>query len=97
VYSDVPLRFVSVAGGFSMSFPIFEIVMLCVLAASISAGLTMWWWLSLRARSVQFELEPMTTLMRYAPKPANEVMEEPSRDSSVRIRVGARLRAVDWN
>ena len=78
-----------------MSFPIADIVMLSVLAASISAGLTTWWWLSQRVRSLQFELQPMTALTKFAPKPANEVVEEAAPDSSVRIRVGARLRAVD--
>lgn len=80
-----------------MGFPIADIVMLSVLAASIFAGLTMWWWLSQRARSLEFELQPMTSLTKFAPKPANEVLEEAAPDSSVRIRIGARVRAVDSN
>jgi hypothetical protein len=95
VYSDLLSIFVSVAGGFSMSVPISDIVMLSVLAASISGGLSMWWWLSQRARSLQYELVPMTALAKFAPKPANEVTDEAAPDSSIRIRVGAHLRAVD--
>jgi hypothetical protein len=79
-----------------MGFPISDIVMLSVLAASIFAGLTMWWLLSQRARNLQYELEPMTALTRFAPRPANEVMDvDVAPDSSVRIRPGARVRAVD--
>ncbi len=78
-----------------MNFPMSDVVMLSVLAASVSAGITMWWWLSERVRSLQVELEPMTALLKCAPMPANEVMEEVARDSSIRIRVGAHLRAVD--
>ena len=79
-----------------MSFPIADIVMLSVLGVSIFAGLVMWWALAHKMRSMQFELQPMTMLTRFAPKPANEVMDDiPARDSSIRIRVGARLRAVD--
>lgn len=78
-----------------MSFPISDVVMLSVLAASVFAGITMWWWLSQRIRSLEYELEPMTSLMRFAPRPANEVTEEVARDSSIRIRVGAHLRVVD--
>jgi hypothetical protein len=79
-----------------MSFPISsDVVMLTVLGASILAGLIMWWALSQRLRSMQFELQPMTALTKYAPKPANEVLDdEPARDSMVRIRLGAHLRAV---
>lgn len=79
-----------------MGFPITDIVMLSVLGVSILAGLAMWWWLSQRVRSLEFELQPMVLLTRFAPKPANEVIEEEAApDSSVRIRVGARLRAVE--
>jgi len=83
-----------------MKLPIADIVMLSVLGVSTFAGLVMWWVMSHKMRSMQFELQPMTTLMKYAPKPANEVIDDiPARDSSIRIRVGsrdgARLRAVD--
>ncbi len=78
-----------------MGFPNPDLVMLSVLAASISAGILMWLWLSQRVRSFHYELEPMTALTRFAPMPANEVLEEVARESSVRIRVGAHLRAVD--
>lgn len=83
-----------------MSFPIADVVMLTVLGVSIFAGLVMWWVLSHKMRSMQFELQPMTTLVKYAPQPANEVIDDiPARDSSIRIRVGSReatrLRAVE--
>jgi hypothetical protein len=82
-----------------MKLPIADIVMLSVLGVSIFAGLVMWWVMSHKMRSMQFELQPMTALMKYAPKPANEVIEVideiPARDSSIRIRVGSRLRAVE--
>lgn len=77
-----------------MSFPNSDIVMLSVLGVSIFAGLIMWWALAHKMRSMRFELQPMTTLMKCAPQPANEVIDVfdvidnvPSRDSSVRIRV----------
>jgi hypothetical protein len=76
-----------------MDFPNSDLVMLSVLAASFFAGMTMWFWLSQRMRSLQVDLEPMTALLKCAPMPANEVTEEVARDSSIRIRVGARLRA----
>lgn len=81
-----------------MSFPIADIVMLSVVGVSTFAGLVMWWALSHKMRSMQFELQPMTTLVKYAPQPANEVIDVfdvidnvPSRDSSVRIRVDSRV------
>lgn len=77
-----------------MGFPNSDLVMLSVLAASVFAGITMWFWLSQRVRNLQIELEPMTALLKFAPMPANEVTDEVARDSSVRIRVGAHLRAV---
>lgn len=80
-----------------MGFPIANIVMLSVLGVSIFAGLVMWWTLSQRMRSLQFELQPMTMLTKFAPGPANEVInvfdvidDVPSRDSSIRMRVGFR-------
>ena len=78
-----------------MSFPNSDLVMLSVLAASVFAGIAMWFWLSQRVRNLPVELEPMTALLKFAPMPANEVTEEIARDSSVRIRAGVRLRAVD--
>lgn len=78
-----------------MSLPNSDLVMLSVLTASIFAGLIMWWWLSSKTRSMQFQLEPMTALMKFAPRPANEVTEEAGPDSSIRIRIGAQVRAVD--
>lgn len=78
-----------------MSFPMSDLVMLSVLAAAVFAGLAVWTWLSQRTRDLPFDLQPMTALTKLAPKPANEATEEAAPDSSIRIRIGARVRAVD--
>ncbi|HRI69805.1 MAG TPA: hypothetical protein PK156_36500 [Polyangium sp.] len=78
-----------------MGFPISDVVMLSVLGAGVFAGLAAWSWLSQRTRNLPFELQPMTALLKLAPRPANEATEEAAPDSSIRIRPGARVRAVD--
>ncbi len=80
-----------------MSYPFSDYVVLSAVTTAISAGLAAWWWLTRSRYDVRLALEPITQLTKIAPKPANVNYEDAAPDSSVRIRVGARLRAVDSN
>ena len=80
-----------------MSYPFSDLVVLSASVTAVSAAMATWWWLTRRKYDVRLALEPITVLAKIAPKPANMNYEEAAPDSSVRIRVGARLRAVDSN
>lgn len=78
-----------------MNFPLSDVVVLSAVAAFVSAGITTWWWFSRATRDVRYALEPVTTITQIAPKPSNQCGEDAAPDSGVRVRVGARMRAVD--